>query len=284
MESSLYLAEALAKARVKFKKIVRNRKVEVRSTKGNYTFNYAEYERVAEAIQDALCEQGIAWTHEGCTRDGLLGVETKLLYKDQMLTSFVPIDWEPGNGNQSLGSAKSYARRYGLIDVLGLAAEDDDDANIADGNAMEERGGAKKAEPKKINPDVRHIGRLKEIKPPADRRPAYFVFDVQGQDVMTSAFPSKLPDGVTKEMFVVGKLYSFMFTGQYNTLTHFAEVPDDFLEVIQLQERIGAKVLEVVKKTQGSAVDLYSKVGHADAQDFRTVSEAKEFLNYLENL
>jgi hypothetical protein len=48
-------------------------------------------------------------------------------------TFFGPIDASGGkNPIQQIGSARSYGRRYTLMDVLGLVTEDDDDGRGAD--------------------------------------------------------------------------------------------------------------------------------------------------------
>jgi hypothetical protein len=41
-------------------------------------------------------------------------------------------------GSQAFGSALSYMRRYALTSLLGVAADSDDDANAADGNAAQQ--------------------------------------------------------------------------------------------------------------------------------------------------
>ena len=46
---------------------------------------------------------------------------------------------------QSIGSAITYAKRYAFCAILGIVADDDEDANIASGNT------AQKEQPKKAN-------------------------------------------------------------------------------------------------------------------------------------
>jgi len=61
------------------------------------------------------------------------GVETVLMHSSgQFISSIVklkPVKEDP----QGLGSAITYARRYALSAILGIAADQDDDANVATG-------------------------------------------------------------------------------------------------------------------------------------------------------
>ena len=130
-KSCSQLAAALAKAQGSFKPITKNREVEV-STKagGKYVFRYATLDSVIDATRDALSANGLAQT---CViQPGRLTV--RLLHESgELLESSLPIP-DPGAGWQAFGSAVTYARRYLWSPMIGVAAEEDDDGNGADGN------------------------------------------------------------------------------------------------------------------------------------------------------
>lgn len=141
------LATALAMAQKNFAPIPKNREVTVRSSKGDYKFKYATLDGILSATVPALAEQGLALVqtiiHDG---DGNPGLETTLYHSSgEWLRSITPmfLTGREKDGrtmppsNQELGSAQSYARRYGLSALLCVAADEDDDGNIADGNHIE---------------------------------------------------------------------------------------------------------------------------------------------------
>lgn len=84
---------------------------------------YADINSVIEAVKDILNENDIAITQ---AINGNM-VETFLLHKTgQYIGSNTPIVCAKPNDPQALGSAITYARRYGLQALTGLPAEDDD--------------------------------------------------------------------------------------------------------------------------------------------------------------
>ena len=95
--------------------------------------SYASLNNVREAVMPALNESGITLLQPTTSKEGKVYVETILLHESG---EFISGDTEAVlakvNDPQSLGSAISYARRYGLMSTLGLAAEDDD-GNSASG-------------------------------------------------------------------------------------------------------------------------------------------------------
>jgi hypothetical protein len=84
---------------------------------------YADLGSVMEACKDALNENGIVILQP------VMGhfVETTLLHESgEWMTSETPIVCKEENNPQALGSAISYARRYGLQSMVFIPAEDDD--------------------------------------------------------------------------------------------------------------------------------------------------------------
>lgn len=133
------LVLALSKAQGAIGDIPRNRTVTVRPKSGGqeYSFKYATLSAIIEAIKKPLADNGLAYTqvisHDA---DGGFYVLTTTLYHgNQFLSSKVPLITE-GATNQQFGSALTYMKRYALAAMLGIAADEDDDGNAADGNEI----------------------------------------------------------------------------------------------------------------------------------------------------
>lgn len=157
------LAAALAAAQAEIRNPTKNRTVTVRSDKGNYTFSYATLDGIMDAVRGPLAKHGLAILHTLGERR----VATILLHRSGQSIS-ISIPYTVGGArdqNQALGSAITYARRYGVICLLGVAAEDDDDGNAADGNAVE---AVRDHAPRRAAPTVTDVTHTPpEVIPPA---------------------------------------------------------------------------------------------------------------------
>jgi hypothetical protein len=93
---------------------------------------YADLASVRDAIAPTLAKHGLAITQtmEIGELSGGFSLQTMLIHKSgQWVTSEYPL---PVNAKpQELGSALTYARRYSLSSIVGIAADDDDDAEMA---------------------------------------------------------------------------------------------------------------------------------------------------------
>ncbi|MCB7127919.1 MAG: ERF family protein [Candidatus Brocadiales bacterium] len=131
------LAGALAKAQAVITSPPRNREVTVKlkDNKGQYKFKYATLDSIIDHVRKALTDNGLwfSQTLDG-NGEGKYHLVTTLLHESgQSIHSTTPL-LVSGGGNQEFGSALSYMRRYSLCSILGVAADEDDDANTADGN------------------------------------------------------------------------------------------------------------------------------------------------------
>jgi len=94
--------------------------------KGTFSYNYATLGQVMEMIKQPLNNNGIIVTQP------IMGdrVITSLMYTDgtKIEDSGTVIVCARPNDPQAQGSAITYARRYGLMSLLCLSAEDDDGA------------------------------------------------------------------------------------------------------------------------------------------------------------
>jgi hypothetical protein len=126
------LYAALAKAQAEFPPIERTRTVEVRSDKGNYSFDYAPLDVVIEATRPALTKHGLAVMQPLDTLEGgALAIRTKLTHASGAELEFVtPL--QRTDKIQQLGSLITYMRRYAYQAIVGVATDSDDDGNAAD--------------------------------------------------------------------------------------------------------------------------------------------------------
>ena len=93
---------------------------------------YADLASCWDAIKACLPHHGLSVVQGGCTRSGRDYIRTTMLHASgQWIAGMTPIiigDPKGINPMQALGSAMTYARRYGLAAICGLTAEDDDGA------------------------------------------------------------------------------------------------------------------------------------------------------------
>jgi hypothetical protein len=131
------LATALAAAQAEMKNAVLNK------VNPHYKSKYADLTSVREATLSVLNKHGLALVQYTTYVDGQLLLRTELLHKSgQFISSAWPI---VAGTPQQMGSAYTYARRYGWTGICGIAAEDDDDANAAEGLAPPKNKSAHKA-------------------------------------------------------------------------------------------------------------------------------------------
>lgn len=87
---------------------------------------YADLNAVIEAIKEPFSKNGLAYTQLVESKDGVHCVTTILGHASgQFISGTVNLKLSKED-MQGLGSAISYARRYGLQAIAGLSAEDDD--------------------------------------------------------------------------------------------------------------------------------------------------------------
>lgn len=88
---------------------------------------YADYGAVLEACKELLNDNGIAILQPHHNEGGKNFVETLLMHESgEWISSETEVVCAKQNDPQALGSALTYARRYGLQSLVALPAEDDD--------------------------------------------------------------------------------------------------------------------------------------------------------------
>jgi hypothetical protein len=119
------IAEALAAAQLEITDPAKD------AVNPHFKSRYADLATVLKTVRPVLARHGIALTQTTRVEDdGRVLLVTRLLWGDEELVGYYPI--QPVKADpQGYGSAMTYARRYALQAIVGVAADDDDDGNAA---------------------------------------------------------------------------------------------------------------------------------------------------------
>lgn len=118
------LAEALAAAQMEITDPAKD------AVNPHFRSRYADLATVLKTVRPVLARHGIAMTQTTQILDGALVLVTRLHWRDEELVGYYPI--QPVKADpQGYGSALTYARRYTIQAIVGVAADDDDDGNAA---------------------------------------------------------------------------------------------------------------------------------------------------------
>jgi hypothetical protein len=130
------IATALAKAQSTMQNAKKDK------TNPHYKSSYADIAAVFDAIRGPFAENGLCVTQTMHVEGNQTKLRTSLLHTSgQIITSemLLPSVTDP----QKMGSAITYYRRYSLMSIAGLAA-DDDDGNDAKKGVMQDEAKEKK--------------------------------------------------------------------------------------------------------------------------------------------
>jgi hypothetical protein len=120
------IVPALIKARGSFKAAVKDAKNAAFKRPDGKISTYTTLDSAIEAVNDALLTNGIYYTHQPDVVDGRTILHTRFLHASgQWIGSAYPVH-PVKNDPQGEGSALTYARRYSLMALAGIAPEDDD--------------------------------------------------------------------------------------------------------------------------------------------------------------
>lgn len=131
------IAAALAAAQAKFEAVGKDKTAKIDSAKGKYQYTYADLASILAAVRKPLSENGLAVVQVITWGEGHSWLVTRLLHSSgQSIESTYPL--REYDRPQEMGSALTYARRYSLTALLGIAAEEDDDGAAAQSGAPRE--------------------------------------------------------------------------------------------------------------------------------------------------
>jgi ERF superfamily len=150
--------EAMAQFQQTCPAILKSKTAKIVTARGSYSYSYATLEEILGVVQPLLGPLGlsVSWRqkHDPHAVEASCVVAHKLGHQEE--SGFIAMPYGTDgrmNPAQAVGSALTYARRYSLLAILGLAPEDDDDA---EGSA----------------PDSPHEPRARR-DPPAEPEPAH---------------------------------------------------------------------------------------------------------------
>lgn len=141
---------------------------------GKYRFEYADLAIILDTVRPVLAKNGLAVTQPVAFKDGKILVTTKIRHVSGVVVEEATLDGKDPGTPQQQGSLISYLRRYQLVSILGITADDDDDANAAQDQpahhaprqqAAPVRQPDPKPEPKDAFPDQHDgVGQVKEVR------------------------------------------------------------------------------------------------------------------------
>lgn len=121
----------------------------------HFKSKYADLEAVVDACSEALEKNNLGYW-QSVSLDGTTMITRIWHESGQWMEGYTPLIVGK-NDMQGLGSASTYARRYGLMSALGIAPEDDD------GNAAAKSPADAKGKPKAAEKPPAHIERAAQI-------------------------------------------------------------------------------------------------------------------------
>jgi len=126
---------------------------------------YAPLDAIVDATRPVLAKHGLAVMQQPIFMEGTAGVETTILHKEGYSTTSTLLLPLKDQSPQGVGSAITYARRYALAAVLGLATEEDDDGNVGTGLSKKEEAKPAKSPVREVSKeDVKATATWKNLE------------------------------------------------------------------------------------------------------------------------
>ncbi|GAA4626713.1 hypothetical protein GCM10023196_036070 [Actinoallomurus vinaceus] len=132
------LAQAVAMLQARLPEIKKTQTADVKTDKARYSYTYADLAQITRELMPILGELGLSFLAKPTMIEGRFVLAYKLLHvSGESEDGEYPL---PTSGSpQTVGSAITYARRYCLCAVTGVAPEDDDDAAQAEAERNSQR-------------------------------------------------------------------------------------------------------------------------------------------------
>lgn len=121
------LADALAAFQAELPVIVKDNVAKVQAKSGaSYSYSFSDLSDISPIVLPLLGKQGLAWTTEPVLVDGQFVLRYALMHgaSGQERGGYYPLP-HPNTPAQEMGGAITYARRYTLLAVTGVAPGDD---------------------------------------------------------------------------------------------------------------------------------------------------------------
>lgn len=127
------IATALSKAQSKFENVFKSNKAKIRTKAGaEYSYSYAELADFLDITRQPLTENNLCLIQSSNIVAGELLITTMLVHSSGQWfknTLPLPIVDTGNNALHAIGSSITYGRRYEAGSILGVASDEDDDAN-----------------------------------------------------------------------------------------------------------------------------------------------------------
>lgn len=121
-------AKALAAFQESLPNVSKGHTAQVKSDKGNYSYGYADLTDISAIVVPLLAKQGLAWSAKPTLTDAGFVLAYSLRHVEGHVESGeYPLPDPTKTAAQNLGSAITYARRYALTSITGVAPGGDDD-------------------------------------------------------------------------------------------------------------------------------------------------------------
>jgi hypothetical protein len=170
-----HLNAALAKVQARLPKLERDRTVTVTQKNGEtYSYSYVTLSNLSDGVLPLLTEHGLAFVAmPGAGSDGKMCLRYRLLHESgESLAGEFPISGE--GGIQMIGGRITYARRYCLAALVGVAADEDDESRLSEGDGPKTaQRAAARPRPQRADGDAPPAGRTAQRaqRPTASGRP-----------------------------------------------------------------------------------------------------------------
>jgi hypothetical protein len=163
-ETIAKISAAILAVQVAVPKVTKTKEVGIDGARAQYKFKYPPHEEVWDAVRGKLAEHGIVVIQGGVEgHAGTQWLETMLVHgSGEWIAGVIRVE-NAQAGMQKLGAAWSYARRIGLLALLGVVpeGEDTDAAHEMQGREAKMPRVSKAARPAGVEQDDR--GKTEEV-------------------------------------------------------------------------------------------------------------------------
>lgn len=237
-ESTAKIVAALARVQATIQVIDKNKGVDVpgKDGKPGWKSRYTTLDKLYEVARPALAAERIAIIQGGgFSKDGSERLFTRLALDDEWIESDFPVK-AGRDGAQGYGGGMTFARRWGVVCMVGLVAVGDD----------EERAGYQDNRPTKPQ-------RTKQAPGLADRLAA-ITSAPNWEELITHAIEARSAHPTGEDAVAVEKTITSWFLHAFGTV-----VTLDYLTLLRdacnkIKPR-GAEVREAIRKAEGRIVD-----------------------------
>ena len=130
-ESIKELAAALAKFQGEVTNPLNSSTVTVKTkTGGTYKYSYAPLDEILKLVRPLLAKNELSIVQAPYDSEGKISISTTLFHSSGEYIEYPPLSLKAADLTpQSAGSVITYARRYVISAILGIASDDDNDGN-----------------------------------------------------------------------------------------------------------------------------------------------------------